>query len=1074
MTPEPTGRSRAPLASFPRAAGATVIVVGCLVLVGWALGIPALQSVVPGLVTMKANAALAFVLAGVALWVLGAEQAHHPLRRLGHACAGTAALIGGFTLVEYLFAWNVGLDQLLFTEPPGAVGTFAPGRMAPTTALNFLLLGAALLLPDAPRGVRGAQVLPLTAGMLGLLSLMGYAYDVEPLYGVASYTQMAVHTAGAFIVLSLGVLSARPDRGLLAIATSDGPGGVVARRLLPAAIGVPLLLGWLTLLGQRADLYGTPFGVALFGLSTVIVLATIIWRNAGLLYRAHGQRGRVEAALEQAYLELEGHVEQAMTGLHEANISLQKEIAERERAERELQRLYREEERGRKEAEAFATLAKDLSRPLDLDQVLARLVKEATVLGQADLAFLALVEADGQALSIRAQTGAVSSLLAGVMLPRGRGMVGKALETGLPCVTDEYLQDPLFSHDFDPGARAEGIVAQVAIPILHEGAPLGVLLAARRAARPFALMDIRVLTRLADAATVGFHHALLYRQATTRATILERLGQVGQGMLTPLALPATLDRIVQTARDLLRVDHAVLTVWDETAQDLTVLARAGGEEPRLPRRFRPGEGAHGTVAATHRALVVNDYRAFPGRIAGLANVITATAVVPLLIEDRLIGTLGVYATGRPQTVTTEDLRLLELLAQPASSALANAQQHDAAVRRGEERAALLRAMQSVMAGLDLGVTLERIAEEASRIAGVPHMTVFLVDKKTRVLRPRATAGGATPAEFQIPLGDSFSGIVAATGQPLFVADTRNDPRKMPTQQERGFEFVSYLGIPITVREEVVGVLAFYSTTQHHYGPDDLAYLRSFADQAAIALENARLFDQVRAGRERLQALSRRLVEVQEAERRHIARELHDEIGQVLTGLKLTLETSMRLRADALKTRLGEAQRLVNDLITQVREMSLELRPAMLDDLGLLAALLWHFERFTAQSRVRVTFKHSELEGRRFASEVETTAYRIVQEALTNIARHAGVSEVTVHLSASQDLLSLQIKDQGTGFDPEVSLASGTSTGLAGMRERAELLGGHLTVESAPGAGTRVTVELPLGRRIERRKQKRPA
>lgn len=221
-----------------------------------------------------------------------------------------------------------------------------------------------------------------------------------------------------------------------------------------------------------------------------------------------------------------------------------------------------------------------------------------------------------------------------------------------------------------------------------------------------------------------------------------------------------------------------------------------------------------------------------------------------------------------------------------------------------------------------------------------------------------------------------------------------------------------------------------------------------------------------------QALSQRLVEVQEGERRSIARELHDEIGQVLTGLKLTLEMAGRLSAEAFKTSLDEAQVLVDDLMTRVRELSLDLRPAMLDDLGLLPALLWHFERYGTRTNARVSFKQSGLEGGRFSSKLETAIYRIVQEALTNVARHAAVCEVVVQVWVRQDAIVVQIEDHGVGFDPKTVLSAGESSGLAGMRERAVLMGGYLTIDSAPGAGTRITAELPLGDPIERRLKER--
>lgn len=211
--------------------------------------------------------------------------------------------------------------------------------------------------------------------------------------------------------------------------------------------------------------------------------------------------------------------------------------------------------------------------------------------------------------------------------------------------------------------------------------------------------------------------------------------------------------------------------------------------------------------------------------------------------------------------------------------------------------------------------------------------------------------------------------------------------------------------------------------------------------------------------ERLGVLSRRLMEVQETERRNIARELHDEISQTLTGLKLTLEMAARQPPDTVGASLGQAHTLVNDLMAHARKMSLDLRPPMLDDLGLLHALLWHIEHYTVQTQVRVDFKYSGIETRRFEPEVETAAYRIVQEALTNVARHAHVDEVVARVWTQQNKLMVEIEDAGSGFDAEGVVIRSDTSGLAGMRERARLLGGQLLVESRPGEGTRLTAEL---------------
>jgi len=234
-----------------------------------------------------------------------------------------------------------------------------------------------------------------------------------------------------------------------------------------------------------------------------------------------------------------------------------------------------------------------------------------------------------------------------------------------------------------------------------------------------------------------------------------------------------------------------------------------------------------------------------------------------------------------------------------------------------------------------------------------------------------------------------------------------------------------------------------------------------AERQRAEERQAHLLEEVRASRERLQMLSRRLVDVQEAERRHIARELHDEVGQTLTALKLCLELGMRRPPEHVGEPLGQAAGLLHDLMERVDALSLDLRPALLDDLGLLPALLWLFGRYTLQTSVRVSFKHSGLEGCAFAPDIATAAYRIVQEALTNVARHAVVPEVSVRVWVQHTTLKVLVKDQGAGFDPLRALGQGATIGLASMHERAGLLGGSLTVESAPAAGTCVSAELPL-------------
>lgn len=212
--------------------------------------------------------------------------------------------------------------------------------------------------------------------------------------------------------------------------------------------------------------------------------------------------------------------------------------------------------------------------------------------------------------------------------------------------------------------------------------------------------------------------------------------------------------------------------------------------------------------------------------------------------------------------------------------------------------------------------------------------------------------------------------------------------------------------------------------------------------------------------ERLQTLSHQLIEIQENERRAIARELHDEIGQALTGLKLSLEMAGRLPQESARESVSGALSQANNLISRVRNLSLDLRPAVLDDLGLLPALLWHIERYTKQTGVQADFRHQGLEGRRFDQAVETAACRIIQEALTNVARHAQTGSVEVRVWVDDMTLHLHVEDRGAGFDAQ-ALGRMNSSGLAGMQERASILGGVFTIDTHPGGGTRLVAELPL-------------
>lgn len=237
-----------------------------------------------------------------------------------------------------------------------------------------------------------------------------------------------------------------------------------------------------------------------------------------------------------------------------------------------------------------------------------------------------------------------------------------------------------------------------------------------------------------------------------------------------------------------------------------------------------------------------------------------------------------------------------------------------------------------------------------------------------------------------------------------------------------------------------------------------------AEQKRVEAERAVLFEQVQSGRTRLQSLTRQLIDSQEKERRHLARELHDEIGQVLTAVKTNLQ-SLQLSFDpqTLSTRLQESIGVVDSALGQISDLSLDLRPSLLDDFGLVPALKWYAERQAQRSGFQVTFL-AQPEEMQLPPDLETTSFRVAQGAITNIARHAHAKHVRVELCKNETALELLVRDDGVGFDVSAALAripQNESFGLLAMQERVGLVGGGIEFDSAPRFGTTVRVHLPL-------------
>lgn len=269
-----------------------------------------------------------------------------------------------------------------------------------------------------------------------------------------------------------------------------------------------------------------------------------------------------------------------------------------------------------------------------------------------------------------------------------------------------------------------------------------------------------------------------------------------------------------------------------------------------------------------------------------------------------------------------------------------------------------------------------------------------------------------------------------------------------------------MGVPLFARGEVAGLFALSKREPAYFNEHHAKMAEAMSTQASVAVENAVLFEQMQASTGRMRALSRRLVEVQESERRSIARELHDEAGQALASLRYglrLLEREIDSGGD-VAARVAELVQRTDAVIEGLQRLAADLRPVSLDHLGLASALRQYTRAAASRFGLNVHFKAIGFDGERLPPIVETTLYRIVQEAMTNIVRHAAATQVDVIAELRADRVVVMVEDNGVGFDPE-GVARGEHFGLLGMKERVAALDGSLTVESRPGGGTTLVAEV---------------
>ena len=542
--------------------------------------------------------------------------------------------------------------------------------------------------------------------------------------------------------------------------------------------------------------------------------------------------------------------------------------------------------------------------------------------------------------------------------------------------------------------------------------------------------------------------------STKQLDRLRVLVDAGIALSSELSLDALLQRIVETAAELTGAQYGALGVIDKPGQALERFLTTGIDAEThaaigdLPR----GRGILGVLIRDAEPLRLHDLADDP-RSVGFPRhhpPMKSFLGVPIVLRGIPYGNLYLTEKCGGDDFTAEDEELTQLLAAQAAVAIENARLYESSMRWLRQLESLNEIGAALVSELELEPLLALVARRLREL--VDARLVLIALPEGDVLRVAAAEGETSNGVvgMELALGGSKAGRVLERGRSERVDSMLDDP-EVDQQAARRLGVQSALFVPLVVRGRGIGVVIAHDKAGPgpSFTDDDLRLAESLAARAAVAVDLSE-----RVSRDAV----RRVVDAQELERKRLARELHDETGQALTSILLALKPlEQSAESEEDRAAVDSVRALVVSTLQDVRRLAVELRPTALDDFGLVPAVQRLTDTFREQSGLHIDFE-AQLGEERLSSEVETALYRIVQEALTNIVKHAGATRVSILLGRKAGAVVAVVEDDGSGFDPGTSRAG--ALGLAGMRERAALVGGRLQIESTVGTGTTLVAEVP--------------
>ena len=987
-----------------------------------------------GTVTPTTMAAIFFF--GISLWLQADEQTvTWTKRRIAQGFAGLACLLAGLTMLEYLLSIDLGIDLWLASFPDRTLDSH-PGRMAPATAFAILMLGLALLRLDSKNNGHddSSHYLALLGGTVGAIALVGYLYGVQTLYKVGTANTISIYTAGLLLALGLGILSARPTRGFMSTLTSDDLGAVMLRRVLPFAIALPILAGWIRIAAQRSGRYDFNFGVALAVAAVMLIILAFLWVLAGNLNRTDAQKKHILQILQQREARHRLALKAGRMGTFHQDLDRQTLVFSPE-----LENIF-----GLPAMTFGSTFAafQDLIHPEDRVRVLLTINEAIQNRSAYDVECRILRQVP---------PGEAWIAVTGQVLPDSTGHPRQI--TGVMFDITERKQSETALRQSEQQLRVitdalPGLIASVDRDERYRFVNAGYEQQYGLPREQIVGLSVKDLLKEDYRIVQPFIHRVLSGERISFETTL--LGAGGERTLFSTYVP---DR---TPEGLVAGFYVLIT-------DISERKRTEGALKESEERFRHlfEQASDGIVTAdmSGQYLDVNDRAC---QMLGYSREELFGLRVPDLLDPldypRLRAIKAELIQGHRHSGEWK-LRRKDggTISVEISAKLQPDRRWHAIVRDITER-------KRADAGLRESEAYFRMLADATPVlvwkAGTDRLCSWLNRSWLEYTGRRLDDELGTGRTDSIH-PDDRANFVRVYNQHF----SRQEPFELEyrlRRQDGTYGWILDRGVPLL---GATGVFSGYLGAALDITDRKLA--EEQLQQWTVELEK-RVEERTQAlvhSQARLRALASDLSATEQQERRRLATELHDYLAQLLVVGRMKLSQARpQVRNPKTEQLLSEADDMLTQSLNYTRFLVAELSPQILYQFGLPAALRWLAGQMKTHGLSVVI--HCDIDQLPIAEENAVILYQSVRELLFNVAKHAGTSEATITLAqnpANQVLIT--VADKGTGFNPDTLLDTDRHHpgrfGLFNVQERVEAIGGAFSLKSSVSSGTTITLSAPL-------------